>query len=775
MRRVTVGLLLLLPVACDEDSAVADSAGASTGVDTTTTGDGPADSSSDTGGASTGQGSEDTGTQGSACAENEFVEDQGCSPCPEGTSSPGGDDPLGGATSCDPMLCSPDELVEDNACAPCPPGTKNEGGDDASQGDTACDAILCGADEFVEAWACVPCPRGTSNRAGDSAAARDTSCDAELCVENENVESGACEACPPGTENAAGDDPSGRDTACGAVFCDADEFVQRHVCVPCLDGEVNEAGDDASSRDTTCVALCDVDESVEVNACVPCAPGTTNEGGDDPTGDETECSTVFCGADEFVEDNECEACPFGAVSDPGADASGPDTSCIDGCLAAFGLSCDDFEDAYLKAPDASPADEFGGAVALSGDTLAVGTLQGETVYVFRRVGPSWMLEAQLQASNSEVGDRFGEAVTLSGDTLVVGARHEDSGAVGPGGDETNNDVPSSGAVYVFRRAGSDWSQEAYLKASNPDVNDQFGDSVSISGDALVVGAWLESSDANGVDGDQDNDFANGSGAAYVFRRTGGTWAQEAYLKPSNTGSNDWFGDVVAVSGDTVIVGAQREDSAASGVDGDGTNNSAFSSGAAYIFRRNGLSWSQDAYLKASNADNGALFGAAVAVSGDTVVVGAYLEASEVFNSGAVYVFRDGAGGWEEEAYIKSSNPGAFDHFGNSVAIEGDVMVVGAPSEWSNATGVAGNQANNLAPSAGAVYFFRRATSVWTQDSYIKASNTEEDDGFGIVALSGPLLAVGAPYEDSDAVGVDGDQSDNSSEDSGAVYLRRIAP
>ena len=165
------------------------------------------------------------------------------------------------------------------------------------------------------------------------------------------------------------------------------------------------------------------------------------------------------------------------------------------------------------------------------------------------------------------------------------------------------------------------SQEAYLKASNSDELDQFGGSVAISGDTIVVGAFGEDSEANGIGGDQMDNSASSVGAVYVFVRSGDMWSQEAYLKASNSDESDLFGESVAISGDTIVVGARGEDSGANGVNGDETDNSASLAGAAYVFVRNGSTWSQQAYLKASNSEAFDRFGNSVTISGDTLVVG----------------------------------------------------------------------------------------------------------------------------------------------------------
>ena len=306
---------------------------------------------------------------------------------------------------------------------------------------------------------------------------------------------------------------------------------------------------------------------------------------------------------------------------------------------------------------------------------------------------------------------------MSGDNVVVGARREASNATGVNGSQANNAASGAGAAYLFVRTAGVWSQQAYLKASNTDANDQFGFSVAASGDTVVVGARFEDSDATGINGAASNNVAENAGAAYVFVRNAGVWSQQAYLKASNTDANDWFGSSVAVSGNTVVVGARFEDSNATGINGAASNNVAESAGAAYVFVRSAGNWSQQAYLKASNTDANDEFGTSVAVSGDTVVVGANGESSNAAGingdqgnnaagtAGAAYLFVRSAGVWSQQAYLKPSNTDAGDQFGQSVAVSGDTVVVGAWFERSSATGVNGDQANNSASDAGAAYIF----------------------------------------------------------------------
>jgi FG-GAP repeat len=391
-------------------------------------------------------------------------------------------------------------------------------------------------------------------------------------------------------------------------------------------------------------------------------------------------------------------------------------------------------------------------------------------------------QAYLKASNTDANDLFGNSVAVSGDTVVVGAIYESSDATGVNGDQNNDNALNSGAAYVFVRNGTTWSQQAYLKASNTDANDLFGFSVAISGDTVVVGAGSEASNATGVNGNQDDNSATDAGAAYVFVRNGTTWSQQAYLKASNSDAGDFFGSPVVVSGDTVVVGAGSEDSNATGVNGNQTDNSATDAGAAYVFVRNGATWSQQAYLKASNTDAGDAFGA-VAVSGDTVVVGADLESSNATGingdqtdnsateAGAAYVFVRNGATWSQQAYLKASNTDAGDFFGVRVAVSGDTVVVGAVFEDGNTTGINGDQTDNSATDAGAAYVFVRNGATWSQQAYLKASNTDAGDAFGFsVAISGDAMVVGASFEASNATGVNGNQADNSAGQAGAAYV-----
>ena len=168
-------------------------------------------------------------------------------------------------------------------------------------------------------------------------------------------------------------------------------------------------------------------------------------------------------------------------------------------------------------------------------------------------------------------------MSIDGDTVVVGAWNEDSNATGVDGDQLDNSAIDGDAAYVLTRNDGVWSQQAYLKASNTDAGDLFGYALDASGDTILASSPTEGSNATGVNGDETDNSAPVSGAAYVFVRAGGVWSQQAYLKASNAEANDLFGFTAALSGDTIVVGAYDEDSNATGVNGNQADNSAVGS------------------------------------------------------------------------------------------------------------------------------------------------------------------------------------------------------
>ena len=450
--------------------------------------------------------------------------------------------------------------------------------------------------------------------------------------------------------------------------------------------------------------------------------------------------------------------------------------------------------------------DFRVALSADGKTLAVGSLYNDgsgTAHVYARDNAGvWAQQADVKASTPEVSDWFGARVSLSADgmTLAAGAFGEDSATTGVNGNETDNSAENAGAAYVFERDSvGAWTQQAYTKASNTDADDRFGAAVALSGNGttLAVGAPHEASAATGVNGNQTDNSAAYAGTVYVYTRdNGGQWSQQAYVKASNTDEGDVFGGSVALSADgkTMAVGASGEDSDATGVNGDQTDSSALGSGAVYIFHQEDVdSWVQRAYIKASNTDEGDGFGQSVALSADgtTLVVAAAKEASAATGvngdqtdnsavpggSGALYVFtRASSGPWTQQAYIKASNTARGDSFAEWVRLsaDGNTLAVSARQEDSAATGVNGDDADNSAAQSGAAYLFTRALgTTWSQAAYIKPFQSEPYLFFGSdIALSadGATLAVTTLGNDSVAPGLIGDQTDTTYPGSAVIYI-----
>lgn len=473
---------------------------------------------------------------------------------------------------------------------------------------------------------------------------------------------------------------------------------------------------------------------------------------------------------------------------------------------------------YVKASNTGDSDHFGYQLAVSSDgtTLAVGaygeasSAQGidnnqldnsaplaGAVYIFTHAAGDniWSQQAYLKASNTDAGDRFGYTIAISGNgnTVAVGAYNEDGGSAALAGDESDNSATEAGAVYLYQRTGTNWSQQSYIKASNANTNARFGSAVALSADGttLAVGAPGEQSNATGINSDQADTSAPNAGAAYLFAFNGGSWEQQAYIKSSNSKGGDLFGVSLSLSadGNLLAVGATGEDSNTDQINGDQSDVGASGAGAVYLFARSGSVWSQQSYIKASNSGSDDAFGASVALSTDglTLAVGAIGERSNAVGinndqsddslpyAGAAYLFAFNGSLWEQQAYIKASNTSTYQNFGTTLALSanGDLLAVGANGEKSNAQGINGDGTNSSAASAGAFYLYRRTAGIWAQKSYGKAPNTDAYDYFAtslVLSGDGMTLAVGAHHESGGAVGVGGDPNDNSVGLSGAVYL-----
>ena len=414
---------------------------------------------------------------------------------------------------------------------------------------------------------------------------------------------------------------------------------------------------------------------------------------------------------------------------------------VDGANASYPITVDPTVTAtILLASDGVSKDTFGQSASVSGDLAVIGanfknSIQG-AAYVFARSGATWIQQAKLTASDGLSGDQFGASVSVNGNTAVVGAFGAASG---------------QGAAYVFVQLNGAWSQQAKLMASDGAGGDQFGVSVSVNGDTVVVGAASEASAqgaayvfvrsgtswtqqakltaSGGAGGDQFGASVSVSagtavvgapgagslvGAAYVFIQSGSSWAQQAKLSATDGAAGDSFGDSISLSGNTAAVGALAKNSGR---------------GAAYVFARSGTNWTQQAELTASDGANGDGFGRSISADANTVVVGANAKS---FNTGAAYVFVNSGAGWSQQAVLAASDATESYQFAFSVGVSGDTVVAGAPIQYN---------------SQGEVYFFARSGTNWSQQAELGASDAANPDLFGwSIALSGDTAVVGAVFK-----------------------------
>ncbi len=375
------------------------------------------------------------------------------------------------------------------------------------------------------------------------------------------------------------------------------------------------------------------------------------------------------------------------------------------------------QQAKLTASDGAAGDEFGWSVSISGTSVLVGAPYHDigpnadrgAAYVFVQSGTAWSEQGKLTATGGLAGDSFGWSVAISADTALVGAPNDD---VGPHADQ--------GSAYVFVRAGAAWTQQGHLLATDGDTYDALGEDVALDGDTAMAGAVLNN--AHGVENE---------GSAYIFVRSGTTWAQQAQLAVVGAHTNDNLGESVALSADLAVAGAP----------------SAFvDNGAAWVFSRVGSEWiGPDLQLLASDGASGEFFGSEVAVSGDTAVIGAYAEDRDgMVNPGAAYVFVRSGTTWIEQAKLVADDAAEQDAFGRAVAIRGDTAVIGAPYKEIDGSSL-----------AGAAYVFTRTGSVWTQRARLTAPVADTQSHFGscialapgILPLGSTVVLIGSPLAD----------------------------
>ena len=386
-----------------------------------------------------------------------------------------------------------------------------------------------------------------------------------------------------------------------------------------------------------------------------------------------------------------------------------------------GIRLADVNESFKLLPNAGEGaamDNMGYSVAVSGDTAVVGAYLNDegvatdagSAYVFvRGVGTTWTRQQRLIAAVPTTNDNFGFSVAISGDTLAIGAPFDDG----------------QGAVYVYTRTSGVWSLQQRVVSTDIAAGDNFGWSVAMDANTLVVGANI---DSIGSSASQLN-----TGSTYVFTRTSGTWSQQQRVQAADAETGDQFGASVSVSGEQLIVGAPKD-------------NNAFGTqaGGAYIYTRTAGVWSQQTKLLPQTADASDEFGTSVSMSGTSVVVGQpFNNGVAGSNSGRASVFLQASGVWSLQANLIAADAAPDDFFGHAVAISGDLVVVGA-------------YVDDIADvvNSGSAYVFRRNGALWTQlDKYI-ASDAAVNDSFGFgVALNGGTAVIGAPMDDVTGVGI----------------------
>lgn len=337
-----------------------------------------------------------------------------------------------------------------------------------------------------------------------------------------------------------------------------------------------------------------------------------------------------------------------------------------GAVYVFGESIDGWrQQTKLVASDAQPGDQFGGSVAVSGDTILIGARgddeQGDSsgaVYVFVKTPSGWVQQTKLTAPDGSAGAEFGRSVAIAGNTAIVGAARDDSKG------------KDSGSAYLFTRSGTQWRQHSKLVARDAAAGDVFGISVAIDGNTALVGA------------DLDDDGGENTGSVYVYVNSDGEWHEQAKLTAADASDVDIFGVRVAISGETALIAARRDDDDVKGPD----------TGSAYVFVRSGTTWTQQAKLTADDAEPRDLFGFAVALEGDLAVVTAAMEDESGLNAGAVYVFARSGSTWTQQQKLVSDGAADNDVLGTSVALSNAVAVVGAPTSIIDPPGRAGSAA-----------------------------------------------------------------------------------
>jgi streptogramin lyase len=396
-------------------------------------------------------------------------------------------------------------------------------------------------------------------------------------------------------------------------------------------------------------------------------------------------------------------------------------------------------------------DQFGKAVATYGDYAVVGAYKDAddyqnqdsleetgSVYVFKKENGNWTQVQKISANDRSARDNFGRAVAMYGDYIVVGSVYADTDA------SDQNSVSDAGAVYIYKNNDGTWEFVQKIVASDRGSSDEFGTSVAIEGDTILVGAYGEDEDTT------NQNTLSDAGSVYVYKNNNGTWQETQKLVASDRAEDGYFGYDISISGDNAIIGAYGDDEEV---------------GSAYIFTNNSGTWQETQKIEASDRNDEVYYGASVAISGDFAIVGAYYDSYDDNNnyieySGSAYVYKNNNGTWQETQKLVPNDRDESDYFGFSIAMSGDYAIFGQPDEDEDADGI------DRKTEAGSAYIFKvNSSGTWEQVQKIVANDRTASDYFGFsVAMSDTSAIVGANLDGDDANG------NNNQANAGSAYI-----
>lgn len=368
-------------------------------------------------------------------------------------------------------------------------------------------------------------------------------------------------------------------------------------------------------------------------------------------------------------------------------------------------------DEQISSSDGEAGDRFGASVSIDGDYAVIGSqfsnidgvpFQG-AAYIYHKEDNGWIEQQKLFSNDGSSLSYFGSSVGISGDYVIVGSRGDDI--------DGNTD---QGAAYIYHRSGTSWILQTKLIATDGESLDLFGSTVSIDGEFAAVGSYLRD-----VDGNVDE------GCVYIFERSGSTWTEQTKLTASDGEAGDRFGQAVSIDGNYIVIGSYW--------DQVGSN---INQGSAYVFLRSGTVWSEQAKLIADDGMAADLYGYAVDIDGDYIIIGSFNDDINNTNQGSAYIYHRLGTVWSQQAQIVATDSAVNDRFGNAVSISNEYALVGASN--ADVSGIV---------NEGKAYIFKRNEDSWIQESKITKFTGDANAEFGIsVSLSGDEALIGA-YKD----------------------------